>query len=79
MDNFPTIVKDISYIILNLGRGANQNDFEIVNAPNSIIIAILELFSKKGYFKLQKYTNGSFHVYMLNGTEKRTLRKFLDR
>ncbi len=79
MDNFPNIVKDISYIILNLGRGANQNDFEIVNAPNSIIIAILELFSKKGYFKLQKYTNGSFHVYMLNGTGKRTLRKFLDR
>lgn len=79
MDNFPTIVKDISYIILNLGRRANQNDFEIVNAPNSIIIVILELFSKKGYFKLQKYTNGSFHVYMLNGTGKRTLRKFLDR
>lgn len=78
MDNFPTIVKDITQIILDMGRGANQNDFEIVDAPNSIIIAILELFSKKGYFKLQKYTNGSFHVYMLNGTGKRTLRKFLD-
>ena len=78
MDNFPTIVKDISQIILDRGRRADQNDFEIVDAPNSIIIAILELFSKKGYFKLQKYTNGSFHVYMLNGTGRRTLRKFLE-
>lgn len=78
MDNLPTIVKDITQIILDMGRGADQNDFEIVDAPNSIIIAILELFSKKGYFKLQKYTNDSFYVYMLNGTGRRTLRKFLD-
>ena len=51
MDNFPTIVKDISQIILDRGRRADQNDFEIVDAPNSIIIAILELFSKKRLFQ----------------------------
>ena len=78
MDNFSTMVKDISQIILDMGQGTDQNAFEIVDAPNSIIIAILELFSKKDYFKLQKYMSGSFHVYMLNGTGRRTLRKFLD-
>ena len=78
MNNFSSIVKDIVSIILNMGWGANQNDFKIVDAPRSIIVAILELFSKKGYFKLDKYTNGSFRIYMLTGNGKRSLRKFLD-
>ena len=78
MNNFSSIVKDIVSIILNMGRGANQNDFKIVDAPRSIIVAILELFSKKGYFKLDKYTNGSFRIYMLTGNGKRSLRRFLD-
>lgn len=78
ISNFSSIVKDIVSIILNMGRGANQNDFKIVDAPRSIIVAILELFSKKGYFKLDKYTNGSFRIYMLNGNGKRNLRRILD-
>ena len=78
MSNFSGIVKDIVSIILNMGRGANQNDFKIVDAPRSIIVAILELFSKNGYFKLDKYIEGSFRIYMLNGNGKRSLRRILE-
>lgn len=78
IDNFSIIVKDISSILLNMGRGLDQNDFEKVDAPTSIIIAILDLFSKRGYFKINKFTNGGFRIYMLNGNGKRYLRKFLE-
>lgn len=76
--NFNEIIKDISSIILNMGRMANQDNFKEVNAPIYIITSIIELFSNLGYFKLDKFLEGSFRIYMLNGNGKRNLRKFLD-
>lgn len=78
ISNFSSIIKDIASIILNLGRGADWNDFRNIDAPRSIIVAILELFSEMGYFKLKKNTNGNFRIYMLNGNGKRNLRRVLD-
>ncbi len=57
---------------------ANQDNFKDVNAPNYIITSIIEFFSKLGYFKLDKFLDGSFIIYMLNGNGKRKLREFLD-
>lgn len=78
ISNFSNILRDIVSIVLNMGREAKWNDFRNIDAPKSIIVAILELFSKMSYFKLDKYTNGSFRIYMLNGNGKRNLRRVLD-
>lgn len=78
MPNFNNIIKDISSIILNMDQMANQDNFKEVDAPSYIITSIIELFSKLGYFKLDKFSDGSFIIYMLNGNGKRKLREFLE-
>lgn len=78
MLNFNIIIKDISSRILNMEQMANQDNFKDVNAPNYIITSIIEFFYKLGYFKLDKFSDGSFIIYMLNGNGKRKLREFLD-
>ena len=60
-----------------LGRQASEKDFEEVPAPMMIVEAIVEYFSKLGYFKFKKYFDG-FMIYLINGNGKRQLKKYLD-
>lgn len=77
LENISDVIKDIVSIILNMGRQASEKDFEEVSAPMMIVEAIVEYFSKLGYFKFKKYFDG-FMIYLLNGNGKRQLKKYLE-
>ena len=77
LENISDVIKDIVSIILNMGRQASEKDFEEVPAPMMIVEAIVEYFSKLGYFKFKKYFDG-FMIYLINGNGKRQLKKYLD-
>lgn len=77
LENISDVIKDIVSIILNMGRQASEKDFEEVPAPMVVIEAIVEYFSKLGYFKFKKHFDG-FMIYLLNGDGKRQLKNYLD-
>lgn len=77
VENISDVIQDIASIILNMGRQANEKDFDEVPAPMVVVEAIVELFYNRGYFKLKKHMNG-FIIYMLNGKGKRELKNYLD-
>lgn len=77
LENISDVVKDIVSIILNMGRQASEKDFEEVPAPMVVVEAIVEYFSKLGYFKFKRHFGG-FMIYLLNGNGKRQLKNYLD-
>lgn len=77
LENFSEVIKDIVSIILNMGRGASEKDFEDVPTSMIVVESVVELFSNLGYFKLKKHMGG-FLIFSLKGNGKRKLKSYLD-